>query len=241
MIKILTTILAVLLLTSIAQADITTGLQAWWKFDEGSGTTALDSSGNSNNGTLTNSPLYVTGKIGPYALIFSPASSYVSTGAVSGLTLTSFTFAAWINVTAYPVFSAYAAIVHNDIGGSPTGIYEESTSGFVVVAGGGTGVAKWLIPASSVPIGGWHHIVATYDGTTYAMYLDGVAAGSTYVDSNYSDGAVPYAIGRGNASYFNGSIDDVRIYNRALSSSDVTQLYNYTGATVKNIGFNYGF
>ena len=47
-----------------ARADITTGLVGWWKFDEGSGTAAGDSSGNNNTGTLTNGPTWTTGKIG---------------------------------------------------------------------------------------------------------------------------------------------------------------------------------
>ena len=82
-------------LTAHAQ-DITTGLIGHWKFDEISGTTATDSSGNNNNGTLTNGPTWTTGKINN-ALSFDGTDDYVNAGNPPSLNLTSsFTLSAWV-------------------------------------------------------------------------------------------------------------------------------------------------
>ncbi len=61
-------LIALFIPRAFTHADITTGLVAWWKLTEGSGTTAIDSSGNGYTGTLLNGPVYVTGNIWPYAL-----------------------------------------------------------------------------------------------------------------------------------------------------------------------------
>src|SRR5665213_2140916 len=98
--KLLLLILPILFaLPNFAHADITTGLVGWWKFDEGSGSTAIDSSGNGFNGTERTSPTYVVGKIGPYALSLNGTNqnvttSYVQTG------ITQYTIAAWVKMTA---------------------------------------------------------------------------------------------------------------------------------------------
>ena len=67
---------------SFVRADIVSGLVGWWKFDEGSGTSAYDSSGSGNTGTLGNSPTWGGGKIGPYALSFNGANQSVTTSFV---------------------------------------------------------------------------------------------------------------------------------------------------------------
>jgi len=80
-------IIFILFLTSssVANADISTGLVGWWKFDEGSGSSAFDSSGNGNAGTLVGSPGYGAGKIGQDALSFNGSSQYVSVGNVGNI------------------------------------------------------------------------------------------------------------------------------------------------------------
>jgi hypothetical protein len=77
--------------------DITTGLVGHWKFDEGSGTTATDSSGNNNTGTLVNGPVWTTGKMGG-ALSFDGSDDYVDVGTVPNYSpaMSYGTFSAWI-------------------------------------------------------------------------------------------------------------------------------------------------
>ena len=74
----------------------------------------------------------------------------------------------------------------------------------------------------------WHHVVFTYDGATRRLYLDGIQAASNAVTGNIATSANPLYIGEQteNIFPFNGAIDDVRIYNRALSYAEVLQLYN---------------
>ena len=97
--KLLACALAIGLSVSLASgADIETGLVGHWAFDDGSGTTALDSTGNSN-GTLWGDPQWVTGKIGDWALEFDAVEDYVSVGhvAVHDDFDVELTVAGWIN------------------------------------------------------------------------------------------------------------------------------------------------
>jgi hypothetical protein len=78
----------------------------------------------------------------------------------------------------------------------------------------------------------WHHVVATVSGTTGKVYLDGILDGTGNV-GNIPDNALDIYIGRAHPNngagvneWFNGIIEDVRIYNRALSDTEIQQLYN---------------
>lgn len=83
----------------------------------------------------------------------------------------------------------------------------------------------------------WHHLVGTYDGSTVKLYIDGTSAGSTAEAGTgviyYQPGGI--AIGRDGdnpGKYFSGLIQDVRIYNRALSDSEINTLYKLTGGSL---------
>ena len=75
----------------------------------------------------------------------------------------------------------------------------------------------------------WNHLVGTYDGTTLRIYVDGVLAGSTVAVGTIDATTLDSLIGVHNSlatNFFNGLLDDVRIYNRALSNDEIKQLYN---------------
>jgi uncharacterized protein (TIGR02145 family) len=83
----------------------------------------------------------------------------------------------------------------------------------------------------NVSDGKWHHLVGTYDGTTMKIYVDGVNKGSSW----FLSGSLPTQAGNMRigadyetfpSNFWNGSLDDIRIYNRALSDAEVAQLYN---------------
>src|ERR1019366_8276259 len=93
---LITLIISIFKLPNKTYADINSNLQGWYKFDEASGSTALDSSGNSRSGTEVGSPTYVTGKIGPYSLNFAGASSVTTNSVASAIQTGSVTFSAWI-------------------------------------------------------------------------------------------------------------------------------------------------
>ena len=207
-------------------AGSTVGLVGEWKFEEGSGTTANDTSGNSNKGTLVNSPAWVTGKVGK-ALEFNGTNKYVSINNTSSLNIKN--------------AITLEALVKTDVitqDGGPTrrvidkGVYllAASDKSYIKIYIGGVGKSvekAWTV----IDIGKWHHIVGTYDsagGTNnLKLYQDGILVAQTTVTGNIDTNTSILNIGRQGITTgrFDGMIDEVRVYNRALSSSEVSSRY----------------
>ena len=192
------------------------------------GGVARDRSGNSNNGNLINiatSTFYTLGKIGQ-GLNFDGNNDYVSTGNIT-LGTNSVTVSAWIYssnfqhngmiVTKSPVNGDWALFVEN-------GAASEGSPGIKLRGANSSGIY-----ASFPTNNKWHHVVGTIAGTTGTIYVDGVqvSTGTVTAISNTTD---IISIGRyaesGGGYYFSGKIDDVRVYNRAISATEVQQLYN---------------
>jgi hypothetical protein len=76
----------------------------------------------------------------------------------------------------------------------------------------------------------WRHLVATYGNGTLRIYVDGVLRGSSAIPINTGSGQVRVGVGVEAGNYFSGSLDDVRIYNRALSVDEVSELYRTESA-----------
>jgi len=202
-------------------------LVGFWKLDEGSASTAADSSGNNLHGTIAGNPTWVDGPAGE-ALKFDGNGDYVDLGNDSSLNITAqITMAAWIKVDAFDC--EYQAIITKGDGswrlqrnGTQDSIEFACTGAFVPGALVGS-----LFGTVNVNDGQWHHIAGTYDGSRICFYVDGrldissEAAGSIEVnDYNLVIGANAEKPGRN----FKGSIDDVRIYSYALSAEDVTAI-----------------
>jgi hypothetical protein len=221
---------------SDCHADIATGLVGWWKLVDGAGTTCLDASGNANTGTTHNAPTWVAGHIGNStnsnnALNFVAASNqYVVTASVTNIPKinASQTLSAWINI---PSTAATYDILVPELNGSGANQLR--------ITGGNADVSQWggtnTITGGAVSINTWHMLTWTYNsvGPVNTIYIDGVQSGGTTATAtqNFTPTAVyigAYGAGAGNEN-FGGTIDDARIYNRALSAADVAQLYTYTG------------
>ncbi len=203
------------------------GLVGYWSFDGSdiSGTSAYDRSGNNNTGTLTNGPTVAIGKMGQ-AMNFDGSDDYVDCGSGASLNLnTSFTYTAWIkpqNVTGDKMIISKGTTgqwyVYFSLNGNKLYVatYDDST---VATLDGLT-----VLSAS-----GWSHVVVSYDGSSLKLYVNGVLDNSTSSLINPSTGGTQFTyIGRPtytSGSYFNGLIDDTRIYNRALTTSEINQLY----------------
>jgi hypothetical protein len=204
-------------LAALEGAD--SGLVGWWKFDEGSGTTAGDSAG-SNTGTLINGPTWVTGKVGSGALSFDGVDDNIDYSTI--LHGTVHTFSAWV----YQQNASNGIIIYNnsDIGQA----LRITTNGTQLMysTSGGEQVSVWVSPIS----GSWWHYTVVRNGTAVTFYQNGVQVGTTQTLAS-NDTLTTRGIGGVGAVPFKGSLDDVRIYNRALSLSEVTQLYNYTGGS----------
>ena len=207
----------------------TQGLIGYWNFDEGSGTVAHDSSGSGYNGTV-NGATWTTGKINS-ALNFNGTTNGVVTPGIA--LANAFSITAWVNpaVTNQTTFARIAETQYNGgfyLGADVSG----NTYKFIVNAGtGSTGVcgASFGCAQGGTITSGWHLVTGTFDGTTAILYVDNVRVGSdTFTapgNTNY-----PLYIGRyyGGTGYgWNAGIDEVRLYNRALTSAEVTTIFNY--------------
>jgi hypothetical protein len=205
-----------------------TGLVGYWNFDEGSGITAIDNSGNSNTGTLVNTPSWVQGKFGGALNFVSASSQYMSLSSNLESGLSTATWAFWAKGSSTNTPSVWIGHV-----GGPMWIGYSSTQqiGFGV-EGGDTYTGIYMPNSTS-----WQFICMTYNGSTVTLYLNGVNVWSASKTFSPSGNTVIGSTGA--ANYLTGSIDDVRIYNISLSQTQITQLYTtppgsyYTVSTVQ--------
>ncbi|MFH7881016.1 MAG: DUF2341 domain-containing protein, partial [Candidatus Aenigmatarchaeota archaeon] len=208
-----------------------TGLIASWHFNEGSGTIALDSSGNNNNGNLVNGPTWVNGKFGK-ALSFDGVDDYVSTTNQFSNPQT-FSLVIWFKTT--------SASGRKIIGfeNTQTGTGSTNYDRHLYVGTDGKlyfgvydGSTRTISTTTTVTDGSWHFAVATFSSNVMRLYLDGNFVGSlsTGGAQNFNGwwriGSYKCA-GWPNCGdgYFPGIIDEVRIYNRALSDTEIQALY----------------
>jgi hypothetical protein len=222
-------------------------LVGYWKFDDGNGGTAKDSSLRGNNGTLTSMETgrdWVTGHTGshvffnPNALDFDGNDDYVSVGNMG-------------SVSAYSV-SLWAK--RNTISGSfdvvfgGTSSYKDSFWAYEAghIGFGDAGVASWAQWNSVwTDKNSWHHIVIVAptmgNSQSVILYFDGQSQGTRTVN-NVTGTFDALKIGEFASilgSEFFGQIDDFRVYNRALSASEIQKLYNgypHTGSGVYSLG-----
>jgi hypothetical protein len=196
-----------------------TDLVGWWKFDETSGTIARDGSGNGNDGTLKGDPMWVAGKIAG-ALEFDGDGDYVDVGSVGISGADPRTIAGWIraSTTAIPSWTAVFGFAPDS--STPGAYYDievDDAGNYATNVGGGYSFP--LIPVDTQ----WHHFAVTYDGTMGTSYVDGESFRSTEGDLVTVDG-VRIGTRREENNFFPGLVDDVRIYNKALTSAEIKKL-----------------
>jgi hypothetical protein len=213
------------------------GLVGWWKFDEGEGTIAKDSSGKGNDGTIIGATWTKKGKSGS-ALLFD-GKSYVDCGNDKSLDITTdFTIEAWVKRTDYNEAKPKAVtLVKKGMwhGGWQTYIFPHflaiSSDGLKMAAGGADGVYYRRFPSGKYYP--FYHIVITGEkgesGNQLKFYVDGVLGKTSVVKGGLNISKSPLVIGAyasAEADYFIGIIDEVRIYNRALSGEEVKAHYD---------------
>jgi len=190
------------------------GLVGYWNFDEGTGQTAYDATDNSNNGTLTNGPVWTRGKKNG-ALSFDGVDDYVDIPLSATLSSQEMTGVAWIKVDTVP------------------------TEKKGILTAGGYNFHMWLNPAGTINFGAWttltneeytssksfsfgvwrHIVVVNRGATDTKLYVDGNLIDTFPLSGNLRDISF-FNIGRHpgvSLNYFNDLIDDVRIYNKALT------------------------
>jgi hypothetical protein len=212
----------------------------WWKFDEGQGDIAYDSAG-TNHGSLRGDPNWVSGYIGGYALDFDGNGDHVEVADHDSLTPTdNMTIMFWIynrggqNAGIYK----YAACPERPSSpGNSRSYYvqiKDSTDTAVFGVFSAVTISDKIETVGTVSKNEWHHITATFSEGHAALYIDGQLDNfATLSVSSIMNDAQPLIIG-GNWSYcdpvtfrtwLNGVADDIRVYNRALSTQEIQQLY----------------
>ena len=186
---------------------------------------ALDKSNNLNNGT-NNGATFVSGKINQ-ALSFDGADDYVEVPHSSSLNIggNGITLEAWVNLNSLPASGKRWIVLNKN------GAYA------LQVADGGR-VRVYLGPLTSyvqtdsaeISVGSWYHVVATYDASDIKIYVNGALKKQVAKTGNQSISTDNLVIGaKSPDGYLNGLIDEVKIYGRTLSSSEVLDHYNAAG------------
>ena len=196
------------------------GLVAAYGFDEGSGTTVTDASGNGHTGTITNATWAATGKYGK-ALQFNGTNALVSIPDAASLHLsTGMTLEAWVNP------STVNAIWRDVIYKGNDNFYLEATSTNAskpdagMIAGGSYADA---FGTAALTASTWSYLTETYDGSTLRLYVNGTQVASTAHTGAIATSTNPLQIG-GDSLYgqdFAGLIDEVRVYNVALTAAQI--------------------
>ena len=200
-------------------------LIAYWKLDEIEGSSATDSSGNNLTGMLVGNPQWLPsgGKFGG-ALKFDGIDDFVETNYATDLP--TWTVAVWVNSPAIPSSEVPSGPVHRDKNYHIN--WNHSFDEFRGAAG--VQVADTWYPASfgDLKANTWYHLVATYDGEDFKAYKDGILITNNSTPSGDPDSeSTTLKLGRHSlyGDHFAGIIDDVRIYNYALSQAEIAKVF----------------
>jgi hypothetical protein len=208
-------------------------LAGLWHLDQDSGLTATDSSGNGNDGTLFGGATFTnTAKFGEHAVSFDGVDDFISVpdGDMSLNPPNAITAEAWIRITANGLYPS--VISKGNVGNyaesyalfvDPSGVL-----GFLVNTAGNSGGRGIVITGPAIPLNTWVHVAGTYDGVNVKTYLNGVQVGIVAHTGLIYQLLNDVLIGKSDRtpssdpdSFFNGKIDEVRIWNRALGANEV--------------------
>ena len=203
-----------------ASMSATQGLVAAYGFDEGSGTTVTDASGNGNAGAITNATWAASGKFGK-ALQFNGTNALVTVPNAASLQLsTGMTLEAWVNPSTVTANWRDAIYKGND------NFYLEATSTNAskpdagMIAGGSYADA---FGTAKLTANTWSYLTETYDGSALRLYVNGTQVASTAHTGAIASSTNPLQIGGDSiyGQYFAGLIDEVRVYNVALTAAQI--------------------
>gem|GEM_PF-252587 len=197
----------------------TTGLVGYWRFNEGSGTTATDSSGYRNHGTIHGASWVGGSPDGSTALSFD-GNDFVEVPNNSSLYCSRITIEAWIRPAA--IYTGGDWKRDGIIVGTGDYYLRIDQNGRLGGWLSGLDVGEHLLGSSMLGYAGtWVHVAMTYDGTQVILYINGVRDASRADSGSTSASEDSLRIGHISRNrYFNGTIDEVRIHNRALDPSE---------------------
>lgn len=215
---------------SAAKSNRASGLLAWWKFDDGKGAVAKDSSGRGNHGQVHNAK-WVKGTFG-VALRFNGENAYVSVPAIKGLNgsqqMTVEVWVFWEGMGRYPNIITGGAW-------NPGGFLVFVSNDYCSFRMGKPGKEAWELGKNWQEVGAtlirpfdlgrWYHLVATFDRPTITTYVDGKPVGSA--SWNFPVGHTGdihvgrWSLDQGKTPSHCGLIDELKIYKRALTADEV--------------------
>ncbi|MBN2007836.1 hypothetical protein JW960_00665, partial [candidate division KSB1 bacterium] len=205
------------------------GLHAHWRFDETSGSTAYDASGNGHHATLENGAAFTTGLINN-AVELDGSNDNISAGTFDVPPGNGLTIAGWIRPDDFGAVDA--RILSKAVGVYTDDHYwmlsTHTTSHVLRFRLKTDGSTSTLIAGSGgLTAGEWAHVAATWDGSTMRLYKNAVEVGSMSKTGTLStNSSAPVTIGnQGGSNPFDGLIDDMRLYNTGLSQSEISDLY----------------
>lgn len=199
---------------------------AHWKLDDASGITAIDSEGG-HDGTLTNGPNWGTGQLDG-ALDFDGSNDYINVPHSADLSLTNvMSFTAWVNASSYG--PRYKTIISKDDGGSGSNYYfgtwrRELEFGFW----SGGFFRSVFTNGLNLQTDTWYHLAATFDDTAneVLLYVNGIQVHSGSLTFSPTVVSADLTIGNSpDGEYWDGLLDDVRLYNSVLPTSEIADLY----------------
>jgi fibronectin type 3 domain-containing protein len=196
------------------------GLVAGYAFEEGTGTSVSDASGNNNGGTLAAGTTWTAqGRFGS-ALQFSGTTSGVTVADANSLDLTTgMTVEAWVFPTIAP--AGWRAVVGKDVDRYYL-MASSNTNLPIIGATFSPGGNLNTYAPSALAVNTWTHLAATYDGTTVRLFVDGVQVATRAQSGALTTSTSPLTIGHNfYGERFTGRIDEVRVYNRALSVAEI--------------------
>lgn len=221
-------------MSDVKNSSLATGLVSYWELEETSGT-RVDSHG-SNDLTDNNTVLSATGIQGTGADFEASNSEYFSRadGSLSGLKpTTGLTISAWFKLESTPIVYSIVSKNWSDSSWNPPyasyHIRIDDTTHITTHLAHGSSTNYYFLQStvSTMSTGTWYHVVLRYDSDTLKAYLNGVEVGSMSApnDLQYSTGSLH--IGRDQTGeYFDGIIDELGIWSRALSAGEIAALYN---------------
>jgi hypothetical protein len=218
---------------------VPTGLIAYYPMDTLSGTTVSDATGRGHDGTCNPCPTTTTGKIGgAYSFDGSDVVTIpVPTIANELNTTSAFTAAFWVSFTTLPTDTGseateYACPINKPYGTADSDSWQLCYAGTMAQwfygTQGNSSFNGIYTSGATIATTTWYHFALTWDGSTKALWIDGTSAGSSsFSGIEFDTNALMFGadtLDTAPSAMFTGKLDDVRIYNRALSSTEIATL-----------------
>jgi hypothetical protein len=211
---------------SVTVNNTNLGLVAAYGFNEGGGATLLDQTGTGHTGTITGASWTTQGRFGS-ALSFDGVNDWVTVNDANDLDFTTgMTLEAWVYPTTSGSGSWRNVVIKERAGGEVYNLYAnaDTNAPVVYVVAAATPTQPFEARGvTSFPLNTWTHVAATYDGTTLRLFVNGSQVATRAVANPLltSTGVLRFGGNGVWGEFFAGRIDEIRLYNRALSAAEI--------------------